>query len=1510
MHLQNSFPHPETIAYNRQGVTAIPGDLYVGFDIGSAALHCSVLGNDSSVLFSPSPILHLGKPFDSLNHLWLEILDRFREDRIASTSFTGMGSTCFPEVFPGVMREHDSLCIVRGASITSPGTEIVIHLGARDACFFRVAGEGKRPILIDWSTSSKCGAGSGTLLEKQVRRLFPFGGDTTEDFGKALAKAEESARGFDGAGAYNARCGVVLQSDLIHDQNDGVERGLIMARLFRTIASSIVQDVIGNRDLEAGKGACITGWLAGCSPILRHIGEITSLDVFRAPDFANVGAIGAAAIALERGNNSVADMGMLDEVSSFARSKRQYMPSLSNSVSRVFIHNSPKTASRDNLPASGGAVLGVDGGSTTTKAVVISLDTWEMLGGEYVPTHGNPLGALAIVMDRLSSSLCSRTIEAVCTTGSARVLFEKVLSSPSLRKRLEGEGFKVHDGAVDEITCHAEGIRSMDSGVDTIFEIGGQDMKFTTFRRDGLKATDEVDEARMNYSCQAGAGQTLENMAAIIGLDVKSSLQEEALKADRVPVIDATCGVFMEMEEHRLIAENHTVPEIAAAIVRATASSYFNRFVGGGRHVKEKCSCQGGPALGKAFLAAMADVTGRDIHAYPNRELMGAMGAAILARRAVLNSKMEGIPSASAFRGWDAAQKPFASSEKFCRDHFGNDSCGKRNCLLKIFSIGGEEIVSGGFCPLGNSEGTGKRRPDHVAVFHSLLEKHFEGIKFDELDASGDDQRPRIGIRRCSTTIGGMGVWASALFSSLGFLPVLSPVSDERISRLGLRHSSTDFCVAMKISAGHTALMAGDKRVEHVFIPSFVDRARDEEPPHTFCIYTEAEGFLPGDDLGLSASRVIRPVWHLGDRDQMARTLCEELSLAGYEIPSSKIMSAFQSADEAKRSFDAEITRVGDRFLESIESRDEPGYVGLGRDYVVLDPAASSDTGRMFSTLRGMNYIPQVFLTHLFDSVPVDDLVSNEYWEQSSSILKASIFTARHERLYPIRQMNFACGPDSIKFLMEDEIFRRAEKPFLHLLTDAQTNNAPFVTRAEAFERVVAKRHPSQKPLSAFSFIREKGKENSGRRWVIPSMGNASLLGAAVGRSWGLDTVVAPTATADAREAAERLISTETCFPLKGVIGDVISYLEKEARKNGIEAVNSGYLVFLPTTSGPCRFGKYAEVMGLLLDSLGFTGVPVLSPSSHNGYLDSKTLGLPWSPVARTGFLRDIFNSILASDLYDDLVLRFRPYATDSEIFRKKSSERLSVLERTIESSGASLRAISGWGEETALEFSALSSPGIPRSPLVLYLGEIYMRQHDLYTRNAIEMLERTGLELVRGPVSEWLRYVVHISRRKNPRLEYIAASMYMNFAQRSSDKIARGPLADRKVLPHPEETIPGIEKAGIYHGDILGESGISVGLFNAFLKGDMAFHSGNPVCGIFHVGPFTCMQEGVATARIRGMLKAARRKEPGMIVPVMHASFGESPNPNLEAEIAAFREQCLLLRDSLMRPSRTEKGA
>jgi hypothetical protein len=71
-------------------------------------------------------------------------------------------------------------------------------------------------------------------------------------------------------------------------------------------------------------------------------------------------------------------------------------------------------------------------------------------------------------------------------------------------------------------------------------------------------------------------------------------------------------------------------------------------------------------------------------------------------------------------------------------------------------------------------------------------------------------------------------------------------------------------------------------------------------------------------------------------------------------------------------------------------------------------------------------------------------------------------------------------------------------------------------------------------------------------------------------------------------------------------------------------------------------------------------------------------------------------------------------------------------------------------------------------------------------------------------------------------------------------------------------------------------------------------------ISGIFHVGPFTCMQEGVATAKMEAMAKELRKRKPDLVFPIIHAFFGDSASANLDSEIAVFAEQCYQKRDML----------
>ena len=124
--------------------------------------------------------------------------------------------------------------------------------------------------------------------------------------------------------------------------------------------------------------------------------------------------------------------------------------------------------------------------------------------------------------------------------------------------------------------------------------------------------------------------------------------------------------------------------------------------------------------------------------------------------------------------------------------------------------------------------------------------------------------------------------------------------------------------------------------------------------------------------------------------------------------------------------------------------------------------------------------------------------------------------------------------------------------------------------------------------------------------------------------------------------------------------------------------------------------------------------------------------------------------------------------------------------------------------------------------------------------------------------------------------------------------------LRGRHVLPKPIDMIETLERNHECHGNIEGESPLSTGIAYHIMN-DLIRPVGDAcISGIYHVGPFTCMQEGVATAKIEAMAKELRKRKPDLVFPIIHAFFGDSPSANLDSEIAVFTEQCYQKRDML----------
>ena len=1519
-----------------------PKNLFVGFDVGSSFVHYVVLTKEKETIYSPKPIMHFADPVGAIRQAWLDVNEKFAIERIRNTAFTGSGAESFPKVVEGVTYTFDSVAIPKGAEIAQPRAQYIFHIGAKDSYYFNLKQINGKKIIQEWKTGTKCGGGSGTLIEKQCRRLFEgqVPEPELEDIAPTLDEkqkenvriknrkklqarleemfyiAQKEAEKSKQPSEFLARCGVVIQSDLIHKQNEGAKREDNLAGLFRTVARNYKIDVLGAREFgapEDSSDAIATGGVLTNDHIRKNLEEFLGISITRPQHYHNIAAIGAAVKGIEQNNSVVFSIEQLDKIAAYSREKRQFTPALLECLENV---NENSVTLKGQIPQATEVVLGIDGGSTTTKGALVELKTGKLLDKLYIKTHGNPEESLKRVLKYLGRHRDKVVVKGVGATGSARKLYEKILVSKKKSEQLAKKGIELTDRVTDEITCHALGVKHCNPEIDTIFEVGGQDMKFTSFTGDGT-----VKEAKMNYSCQAGSGQTLENMADVINLNVENSLQQAALKADRVPVIDSTCGVFMEMDENRLIAEGFSKEEIAAAIIRGTAASYYFKFVGGSQHAGDKCSAQGGPPLGKAFLAALAQVTEKQIEAYPHREMFGAWGQALDIIENIKQLEAQGKSYESAFRGWGLVDMPFEKRKVSCKELFGEKSCGVRDCQLEVFSIEEDEILTGGFCPRGNSESAKKPKTNYVEKYHKIYEKHFkkQGCLLRELSSSQIDKQKTVtvGIKRSTATLGEKGIWSAALFRKLGFYPVVSPRTDKEIAKIGIDNSRTEFCIARKLATGHASVLNKNPDIEYLFNPSFIELRTGTPPDLKYCIYTESEGYILNDVLSLDKNKQINPILHFGEMDIIVQALRQEFDRLGFSITNKRIRGAIKYADHAENEFKAELYEEGDKFLKRIEENDEKAYVGIGRDYVLLDPEASSNSGAMFSQIRGLNYIPQLFLEQKFADISLDDIVENEFWVQSVKILKANLFVANHPNLFGIRMMNFACGPDSLKIYQEENIQQAANKPVLVLLTDAQTNNAPFVTRTEAHERVVDQSRPKKLNIERLKRRTYDGSEE--RTWLLPYMGDASFVGAAGLRHFGVNSSVLPTDTPRGYQIARKHIYTEVCHPLKGVVGDAIGFLQEEIERKGKEYVENNYLVMLPTTSGPCRFGKYTELVREFLDREGLEKVPVAGPSSETDYQD-----IPFpkklSVSEKTKMQQILFKGIKASDLLEDITLRFRPYAEDKKLVEKLKKERLSELEKTVES-GAETSDLIEWGKETVSLFKEINLRNHERFPLVLYIGEIYVRQHDPCTNFVVNRLEEKGLEIVRDPVTDWLDYVNKMNIRNSRRdLGLALRSFNLSRTLKVGGKFTRsflkgrymssveekiaGPfhevLHGRHVLPKPIDMIETLEINHECHGNIEGESPLSTGIAYHFMN-DLIRPKGDAyISGIFHVGPFTCMQEGVATAKIEAMAKELRKRKPDLVFPIIHAFFGDSSSANLDSEIAVFTEQCYQKREML----------
>lgn len=280
--------------------------------------------------------------------------------------------------------------------------------------------------------------------------------------------------------------------------------------------------------------------------------------------------------------------------------------------------------------------LGVDVGSVSTDLVLLDKEM-NIIDKLYLRTKGRPINAIQEGLKLLKDKHGDVEILAAGTTGSGRHIASTLIGADIIK---------------NEITAHAVAALEIDRDVKTILEIGGQDSKIIILRN-GV-----VTDFAMNTVCAAGTGSFLDRQAERLEIPIEE-FGDYALKADTSVRIAGRCAVFAESDMIHKQQLGYNDCEIIKGLCEALVRNYLNN-VGKGKEILPKVFFQGGVAANKGIKTAFENALGFEIIVPENHGMMGAIGAAIIAKDAVAKT------GRTKFKGFDLIESKLMSTSFEC----------------------------------------------------------------------------------------------------------------------------------------------------------------------------------------------------------------------------------------------------------------------------------------------------------------------------------------------------------------------------------------------------------------------------------------------------------------------------------------------------------------------------------------------------------------------------------------------------------------------------------------------------------------------------------------------------------------------------------------------------------------------------------------------------------------------------------------------------------------------------
>ncbi|MCM8813158.1 MAG: acyl-CoA dehydratase activase [Candidatus Omnitrophica bacterium] len=1256
-------------------------------------------------------------------------------------------------------------------------------------------------------TGNKCASGTGEFFLQQIRRM-------NLNITDALSLAKGTTP-FKVAG----RCSVFCKSDCTHALNRGEPKEHVVAGLSEMVALKILELI---SKLPHGQ-VILVGGVSRNEIVVGYLRQ--HLRTVYVPEEAGYfEALGAALWALK---NRPAP---IDPAQIFKQSVISFstLPALRNAAPLVEFKELPLTP----LKPYDECVIGLDVGSTTTKAVAIRLSDGAICASIYLRTLGQPVEAARnCYRDFLNKFPRGVAVVGLGVTGSGRQI--AALHALTL-------------DVINEIIAHAHAAAFFDPDVDTIFEIGGQDAKYT-YLVNGVPC-----DYAMNEACSAGTGSFLEEACKeTLGVEM-TGISNAAMDGNTAPNFNDQCAAFISGDIKTAAQEGMKKEDIIAGLVYSICMNYTNR-VKGLRPTGKKIFMQGGVCYIKAVPLAMASLLEKPIIVPPHPGLMGAFGVALEVRHRI-NS---GISRKATYDLTALAERTVSYGKPF---HCQSPECG-RNCEIAVITVEHKKYPFGGACNkyynLRFEQLADTHERDLVNLRQKLL---FAGYQ----PPAARDAAITVGINRSFLTFSLFPLYRT-FFEKLGF-KVLLPDS---LRPEGLTQQGAAFCYPAGVAHGFFSDLL-DKKPHYLFLPQVaeipVQNAISLQPEHqSTCHILQAEPYYLKTTFKrrLSGMRLLTPVFNFsrgyaaaeGDFIQVAR------KLGVHKAPA---LAAFQDACAAQARFTETLKKRGVELMQRLRAHpEETAIVLFGRFYNAFCPDINVSIPQKFSS-RGITIVPFEFLPYDFEPYagPPEFFGEDLTWATGQMILRAASFVQRHRQLFGVYITNFSCGPDSFLLTYFRQIMQ--EKPSLTLEIDSHTADAGITTRVEAFLDIVqrfrritaaaAEPAPRRRFIPARMVVR-RGKptviSSTNREYsifsrrvhlLIPSMGDlgTDALTAAFARA-GVRTTAMGIPDNETLKLGRQQSSCKECLPLILCCGNLLKYLQHRPDTNEL------LLYFMPTVGGNCRFSQYGVFLKNMINRNRWENVAIYSMTSENGYVG---FGNRFNIMA--------FKATLVADAFDDIRNTLRVLAKDQEqallIFNREWKKIIQVisarkghLEHQLEKTAQELRRI------------PLKYP-LREARFVSLLGEIFVRKEIFSRQGIVERLAERQIIPRTASVVEWLYYVDYLVKRGIIRnafslrrqVEFTVKNSFQYLFEKNIKKIlSRSGLYDGEIID-----IKKLIEYGIDHVP-LALTGEPIIIIGAALR--EVLHS---VCGVISIGPFSCLPTRVTESILsKEMTLESKRK-------------------------------------------------